>query len=302
MATATEACRDRVILDQWHPLWAIDETEPGVVYETRLLGEPVSFATTAENRAVVWRTRRGLAAGMTVDPASITGTLPSKCEFLYVWTSLGDPPDRSFDIPEFFEADRRNFNGSTIGVNTSAPRAVENFLDMGHFPFVHDRLLGSEPHTEVVDYRVTVDPETGEIWATECQFWQPAASATATGGQMIDYVYRVMQPYTVLLYKSCPVAPGRMDLIGLFVQPVTEDRVRAHMFLSLVDDESSVGFIRYFAQTIFAQDMPIIENQNPKLLPLDPRAETPIRSDRSSIAYRRWLSDLGVTYGVIPAA
>lgn len=302
MATATEACCDRVILDQWHPLWAIDETEPGVVYETRLLDESVSFATTVENRAVVWRTRRGLTAGMTVDPASITDTLPGKCEFLYVWTSLGDPPDRSFDIPEFFEADRRNFNGSTIGVNTSAPRAVENFLDMGHFPFVHDRILGSEPHTEVIDYRVTVDPETREIWATECQFWQPAASATATGGQMIDYVYRVMQPYTVLLYKSCPVAPGRMDLIGLFVQPVTEDRVRAHMFLSLVDDESSVGFIRYFAQTIFAQDMPIIENQNPKLLPLDPRAETPIRSDRSSIAYRRWLSDLGVTYGVIPAA
>ena len=43
-------------------------------------------------------------------------------------------------------------------------------------------------------------------------------------------------------------------------------------------------------------------SQNPKLLPLDPRAETPIRSDRASITYRRWLSDLGVTYGVIPAA
>ena len=54
--------------------------------------------------------------------------------------------------------------------------------------------------------------------------------------------------------------------------------------------------------TFFAQDMPILENQYPKLLPLDPRAETPIRSDRASITYRRWLSDLGVTYGVIPAA
>ena len=39
----------------------------------------------------------------------------------------------------------------------------------------------------------------------------------------------------------------------------------------------------------------------PQLLPLDPRAETPIRADRSAIAYRRWLSRLGVTYGVIPA-
>ena len=74
------------------------------------------------------------------------------------------------------------------------------------------------------------------------------------------------------------------------------------MFLSLIDDESSIGQIRWFVQTIFAQDVPIIENQNPKRLPLDPQAETPIRSDRASILYRRWLSDLGVTYAVIPAA
>ena len=302
MAAVNGACQDSVILDQWHPLAAIDETEPNVVHVTRLLGESVSFAVPAEGRAVVWRTRSDLTAGMAVDPASIFDTLPSRCEFLYIWTSLGNPPDRSFEIPEFFEPDRRNFNGSTLGVNVSAPRAVENFLDMGHFPFVHDGILGSESHTEVVDYNVSIDPETNEIWATECQFWQPAASATATAGQMVDYVYRVMQPYSILLYKSCPVDPDRMDLIGLFVQSVTEEHVRAHMFLSLVDDESSEARIRFFAQTIFAQDMPILENQYPKLLPLDPRAETPIRSDQAAIVYRRWLTDLGVTYGVIPAA
>ena len=302
MAVTNSECRDRVMLDEWHPIWAIDEAKPNVVYVTRLLGESVSFAVTAEGGAAVWRTRSDLVAGMPVDPESIADTLPSRCEFLYVWTSLGDPPDRSFDIPEFFEPDRRNFNGSTLGVNVSAPRAVENFLDMGHFPFVHDGILGSEPRTEVVDYKVAVDEDTNEIWATECQFWQPAASATATGGQMVDYVYRILQPYSILLYKSCPAAPERMDLIGLFVQSLTEEQVRAHMFLSLVDDESSIALIRFFVQTILAQDMPILENQNPKLLPLDPRAETPIRSDRASITYRRWLSDLGVTYGVIPAA
>ena len=72
--------------------------------------------------------------------------------------------------------------------------------------------------------------------------------------------------------------------------------------LGAIDDDSSIGHIRRFVQTIFAQDLPIIENQNPKRLPLDPQAETPIRSDRASILYRRWLSDLGATYAVIPAA
>ena len=136
MAVTNGVCRDRVMLDVWHPIWAIDEAKPNVVYVTRLLGESVSFAMTTEGRAVVWRTRSDLPAGTPLDPESVRDTLSSRCEFLYVWTSLGDPPDRSFDIPEFFELDRRNFNGSTLGVNVLAPRAVENFLDMGHFPFV----------------------------------------------------------------------------------------------------------------------------------------------------------------------
>ncbi|CDX36185.1 hypothetical protein MPLSOD_270005 [Mesorhizobium sp. SOD10] len=52
---------------------------------------------------------------------------------------------------------------------------------------------------------------------------------------------------------------------------------------------------------IFAQDKPILENQIPKRLPLDPRAETPIRADAVSVSYRRWLRDRAVTYGAIPA-
>jgi phenylpropionate dioxygenase-like ring-hydroxylating dioxygenase large terminal subunit len=60
--------------------------------------------------------------------------------------------------------------------------------------------------------------------------------------------------------------------------------------------------LRWFMQLIFSQDKPILENQLPKRLPLDPRAETPIRADKVAIAYRRWLQDHQVTYGAIPAA
>ena len=70
--------------------------------------------------------------------------------------------------------------------------------------------------------------------------------------------------------------------------------------MCIIDDASDDKEIRLFQQTIFGQDKPILENQFPKRLPLDPRAETPIRADKSAIAYRRWLSQKGLTYGVIP--
>ena len=70
----------------------------------------------------------------------------------------------------------------------------------------------------------------------------------------------------------------------------------------MLDVKNEDKVLRRFQQTIFGQDKPILENQFPKRLPLDPRAETPIRADKSSVAYRRWLSQKAVTYGVIPAA
>ena len=301
-STTDSKCTDEVILNQWHPLSASAEIPAGVVQQTLLLGETVSYATTDDGQTAAWRSCDTLPAGSRFDPASIPDPLPVLTEFLYLWTCLGSPPAKLFEIPEFHEPDRRNLCAGTLGVHVSAPRAIENFLDMGHFPFVHTDILGVEPHTEVVEYQVNIDSDTNDIWATECLFFQPMAAATSLDGQMSEYTYRVPHPYCVLLYKSCPVEENRFDAIGLFVQPMTAEYVRANMVLSLIDAENTDSVIRRFQQTIFAQDKPILENQYPKRLPLDPRAETPIRADKVAIAYRRWLSDLGVTYGVIPAA
>ena len=298
----SDVCDDPVILDEWHPLAAIEEIPVGVVSETILLGVAVSFTRCADGEVVAWRTVADLRPGDPVDPETVADPLPVRDRYLYLWSTLGTPHTELFEIPEFDEPDRRNLHAATIGVAVSAPRAIENFLDMGHFPFVHTDVLGVEPHTEVAEYQVHVDEATNDIWATECVFFQPAAAASSTEGQMTDYLYRVPHPYCVLLYKSCPADPERMDVIGLFCRARAADFIEASMFLSLVDEESTTSEIRRFQQTIFAQDKPILENQYPKCLPLDPRAETPILADKVAIAYRRWLSDLGVTYGVIPAS
>jgi len=103
-----------------------------------------------------------------------------------------------------------------------------------------------------------------------------------------------------MLSKPCPADSSPLDVIAVVVQSLACDRVRAHNFMSLIDDQSTDGELRRFQQHIFGQDKPILENQTPRLLPLDPADEHSVRADRSSVTYRRWLSRLGVTYGVIP--
>jgi phenylpropionate dioxygenase-like ring-hydroxylating dioxygenase large terminal subunit len=298
----TEArCKDPIILNLWHPLAAIAETPAGRVMETVLLEERLSYAVDAAGNPAAWRRRPELPAGDPVDVAAVTETLPVKSAYGYLWTSPGRPPAELFSIPEYDEVDRRRLNAATLGVNVSAPRAIENFLDMGHFPYVHTGLLGAEPHTEVKEYDVEVSADRDEILATRCRFFQPKASTASHGGADVEYVYRVPHPFCSVLYKATPVHAGRNDVIAIFLQPVDQEHVRAHMMLCMLDPESDDTVIRLFQQTIFGQDKPILENQFPKRLPLDPRAETPIRADKSAIAYRRWLSRKGVTYGVIPA-
>ena len=280
-------CDDPVILDLWHPVAAVDELTPGTPVSTMLLGVAIAVGVDAAGEPFVTATN--------ADVEFVT-----RVEFGYVWASPGTPPPAVFEIPEALEPDRRILNAGSIKVATSAPRAVENFLDMGHFPYVHTGILGEEPRTEVVEYRAEL--EGGEVWARECRFYQPVAAASAEGGQMTDYTYRVPHPYCVLLYKTAPSDPSRRDVIGLFVQAMTAETIRAHNFLCMVDETTTDTGLRRFQQMIFSQDKPILENQHPKRLPLDPRVETPIRADRSAIVYRRWLTDLGVTYAVIPAA
>ena len=200
-------------------------------------------------------------------------------------------------VPEADETDRRVIVCGAISVKSSGLRIVENFLDMAHFPFVHTDILGAEPHTEVTQYTTEIRRDVDEVWATNCQFFQPQAALSATGGIMTQYMYRVANPFATILYKTCPNAANRWDVICLFVQPLDPDRCRAHPIMFLIDDTSALTDLVHFQQLIFLQDRIILENQRPRLLPLEPRAETPTRADATSIAYRRWLKEKGVTYG-----
>jgi phenylpropionate dioxygenase-like ring-hydroxylating dioxygenase large terminal subunit len=266
--------------DYWYCLGALQEI-PEATSETSLLGEAVEIRRHGASVAV-W-------AGST--------PLRSELSFGCLWASPGEPAAGPPGIPEAHEDDRRVVLCGGVTVHTSAPRVVENFLDMAHFPFVHTGILGAEPHTEVLPFKTEIRRDVNEVWATECRFVQPKAAMSAEGAIDTQYVYRVVTPTTVLLLKTCPNAPGRWDVIALFVQPLGPETCRAHPAMFLIDEATPMTDLIGFQQVIFLQDRIIIENQRPKLLPLEPRAETPTRADATSVAYRRWLKELGYSYG-----
>ncbi|HUA25007.1 MAG TPA: aromatic ring-hydroxylating dioxygenase subunit alpha [Steroidobacteraceae bacterium] len=282
-------CEDPTALNAWYVVAAVCELPIGLERPARLLDAPLTLRRERGGTVQAW-------LGSSAEGLS----LPCRQKFGYAWTSLGVPAQDIFDIPQYDEPHRRNMNAASVGVNVSGPRAIENFLDLAHFAFVHTNYLGVEPHTEIKPYQVNISEGGEEILATQCRAYQPVAALSAKQGYEVEYVYRVPHPYCALLYKAVATDPTRQDVIGLLLQPITEDRVVAHMLLSLLDDTNSDAALRGYQQLIFSQDKPILENQLPKRLPLNLRTEVSARADASSSTYRRWLNDHRVRYGTIP--
>ena len=184
-------------------------------------------------------------------------------------------------------------------VAASAPRIIENFLDMSHFGFVHEGWLGSRDATAMATYKVEAK-DTGVI-ATGCKAVQPQSNLHSTQPAEVEYTYEVTAPYTAVLTKipeEGSSKQGWREQIGLFICPVTPEISRVWFRLAVADFESTDEQLQTFQHTIFVQDQPVLESQLPKALPLDPRAEMHSAADRMSSAYRRFLKSQGITFGV----
>ncbi|HQO54639.1 MAG TPA: aromatic ring-hydroxylating dioxygenase subunit alpha, partial [Ottowia sp.] len=97
-----------------------------------------------------------------------------------LWVRLAAPegePQPIHQLPVFAAEAEPRLRKTTSGpylVAASAPRIIENFLDMAHFGYVHEGWLGSRERPEIPPYEVQATPHG--VRATGCLAWQPRSS------------------------------------------------------------------------------------------------------------------------------
>lgn len=330
---------DPVLFNDWLPVAAAAQIDCDAVFATQLMSHDLALWRSADGVIHAWEDRcphRGTrfsisrvegdqvvcayhgwrfnhAGDCTHVPAQPAWT-PSKsaCARVYpvleryglVWLCLGKPAAAVLPFPEYDDPNLRKVLCGPYRVDTSAPRIVENFLDMGHFPFVHNGILGELAHTEVRDYQVEdcIDA-TGEagLIATRGVFWQPQTNSLSHGGSEVEYSYRVVRPLSAILTKLPQAQQAFREAISLHVQPLEETSSQVWIVLAMTNFEHGDAQLRDFQDNIFLQDKPILENQIPRCLPLAAGMELSLASDRLSVAYRRYLSKKNLRYGVFTA-
>jgi phenylpropionate dioxygenase-like ring-hydroxylating dioxygenase large terminal subunit len=222
-----------------------------------------------------------------------------------VWVRLARPgvPDApayqgagdELGLPSLGHLPTRRLIYGPFDVATSAPRAVENFLDTSHFAFVHEGWLGDAAHPEVPHYDVTHTPD-GRPVIEDYRAWQPRAAASAAGGDWVHYRYEVLSPYAALLSKHGQ-AGGPQDHYTIWACPSGPEHCRLWFAQYTTDTTSSDEALRDFQVAIFAQDQPVLESQRPRRLPIS-GGEAMSAADRLSVAYRRYLKASGISVGV----
>ena len=210
-----------------------------------------------------------------------------------VWINLSDNPKPPPTIEEHGDASFRTVTSGPFHLNGSGPRAIENALDVAHFPFVHGGYLGSVEHPVIEDYQVEKTEDA--IYARNVRVYQPDPDGNGVG-QDVSYDYGILAPLTMYFVKQVEDDKRLSILFSLRPESETES-VGYFSTMMNYDHDTPSEEIDRFHSFLLEQDRLIVENQRPELLPMDLSAELHLRSDAMSIAYRQWLKEIGLSFG-----
>lgn len=318
---------DPVLIHEWHPVASVAQLEAQPVLGARLLGEDIVLWQSSDG-VHAWQdlcvhrgTRLSLgkvagdeltcpyhgwvynAGGKCVRiPAhphqppptkAVVKTYRAQVRYGLVWVSLGAPNHDVAAFPEWDDAAYRKILCGPYRLDASGPRIVENFLDVGHFPFVHEGILGDQAHPEIENYEAEITSEG--VVAKGVRVYQPNGYGDGKGGE-VEYVYKALRPLTAYLLKES-TGPRFSILLTITPHDLVDSTAWMWMAMNYGHDIPERALVEW-QDMIFSQDAPILRLQRPELLPLDLQAELHLRSDRTAIAYRKWLQQLGLTIGV----
>ena len=225
---------DPVLINDWHAVVPVKQLDEAGVVAARVLGEDIVIWR-AGDQILAWQdlcvhrgTRLSLGEiqdgdtlmcpyhGWTYDasgqcikmPAHPDQKPPTRAKvktyqarvcYDFVWVCLGEPAYAMAEFPEWEDSSFRRVLCGPYTFNAAGPRMVENFLDVAHFPFVHENILGVRERAEIGDFDVVTD-ETG-VTASNIKVFQPNPDGTGEA-KFVTYTYKVYRPLVAYFRKE----------------------------------------------------------------------------------------------------
>lgn len=336
---AIDGCQDSVLLNDWHVVGFSEDVMPGALVPVTLLERDLVAWRDANGALHVWedlcihrgaRLSKGSIQndrvicpyhGWNYDGAGQCVLIPAapneppmkKAKALvhhaqerygFIWVCIGVP---ARNVPAFPEWDDPSYKKVSCGPYKfrSGYRAVENFIDPSHFPFVHAGVNGVLDSPDPIASYEVQESEDG-LASTEVRVTQPYGDPREVP-VIAFYAYKCLRPFVAYFKKRVIIAdPARQS------EGSENDRFCTFLTAQLVDEVTSIvriscamnfsplpsdADVRRRQDLVYAQDSAIVDTQRPERIPVDLRQELHHRSDLMGQKYRSWLKTQGVTYG-----
>ncbi|MEM7092415.1 MAG: Rieske 2Fe-2S domain-containing protein [Actinomycetota bacterium] len=238
-----------------------------------------------------------LGDGATIPPTAHLGPAHSVEErYGLVWVALdepvaGIPGVERWDDPGLGRAPMPRQEWSA-----GAAQMVDNFLDVAHFPFTHLDTIGNPDEIEVHGF--DIDRDDWRFDATYRHTARSLSESAAAGASEAAVVERTMRfrcwaPHHLQLLID--YGPDGDLLLLFFHQPIDAECTGLYCVIlaeNIADGRMTAAEQIDFQFRVAAEDRDMLERLPSTAVPLHPGVETHTRADRSTVEYRRLLTDV----------
>ena len=213
-----------------------------------------------------------------------------------VWVRLVDDGPRPLpELNEWNDPEYLPVLPESVLIQAAAGRQIEGFLDVSHFAFVHAESFGEADNAEVPTYPITKTAGgfVADYLSTVSNYAHGYKHLNPPGFLWLRR-FEVFLPFTAKLTVFFPGEGHRLHILNA-ASPLSARKTR--LFVPICrnfDKDAPLQATLDFNHQVFAEDIAIVETQFPEDLPIDLHAEAHFPADRSSIAYRKGLKELGL--------
>jgi phenylpropionate dioxygenase-like ring-hydroxylating dioxygenase large terminal subunit len=212
-----------------------------------------------------------------------------------LWIAPEAPLVGLIDVPEWDDPTFTIVPLPPLDWSAAAGQMTDNFLDLGHFAFVHPTSFGDPGATGVPDYEVRRDGYgfvTGHKHSTR-SIADPGDADVANVHERSDtFVYQA--PFSIRL-RIDYTADDVVLTILFFHQPIDATTTRLYCYdlrNDIADGRTTADDARRFQLAVAMEDKALLERMTDKSIPLDPQQEVHTKADRITLEMRRIMADL----------
>jgi phenylpropionate dioxygenase-like ring-hydroxylating dioxygenase large terminal subunit len=220
-----------------------------------------------------------------IPPRARVKAFPVRAQWGLVWTVLDEPLGEPPALP-WFDAEEWTWgHGTPFELPVAFGLMIENFRDVAHFAFVHEKSFGPTP--EVVE---PLEPERDGLDVVLRRQMEVGEDATELWGTMKEIRYHVIAPN----FTSVQMFTDKGERALLHAARAVGPTESMHYWVQGLSNDFEGGSLAEaiaFEERVYAEDRPVVSTVKPPELSLDPNADVNTLADRFTLAYRAAYAD-----------